>query len=176
MTHEPRIDWLPLAALALPGRLGMTRAPGRWSPGRHLDSDVRLRRDLEVIARDHGAKVLVTLLEPAEIAELGNLRAAARRARLAWLHFPIPDMSIPRDVAATRKLVGRILAALEGGDHVVVHCWGGLGRTGTIAAACLVARGRAAAEALALVRAARQGAVEVPAQVRFVEELAAASR
>jgi ADP-ribosyl-[dinitrogen reductase] hydrolase len=170
---ELRVDLLPRSALALPGRLGLTHAPGRWSPGRHTDSDVRLREDLEIIARDHGARMLVTLVERNELVQLGNLRREARRAGLRWLHFPIPDMWIPSDVAATRRLVDRMLDALERGENVVVHCWGGLGRAGTIAACCLVAHGCEPRRAIALVRSARPGAVQSIQQELFVRQFAA---
>ncbi|WP_242352088.1 MULTISPECIES: cyclin-dependent kinase inhibitor 3 family protein [unclassified Anaeromyxobacter] len=165
-----RVDYLPASALALPGRLGLTRAPGRWVAGRDPDSDVRLREDVEAIARVHGAKVLVTLLERFEIAELGDLDGEARRERLRWIHYPIADMWAPTDLASARRLVGRILHALERGHDVVVHCWGGVGRAGTIAASCLVARGTPPAEAIAIVRAARGRAIENAAQERFVRE------
>src|SRR5512143_3044727 len=97
-TFALRVDLLPPSALALPGTLGLTRAPGRWAPGRHLDSEVRLRDDLDVIANDHGARMLVTLIERSELVELGDLRREARRAGLKWVHFPIPDMWIPSDL------------------------------------------------------------------------------
>jgi hypothetical protein len=168
-----QVDLLPRSALALPGRLGLARAPGRWSPGRHLDSDVRLRDDLKVIASEQGARMLVTLLERSEIVQLGNLRREARRAGLEWVHFPIPDMWVPSDVTATRRLVDRMLGALEGGESIVVHCWGGLGRTGTIAACCLVAHGREPRHAIAIVRSARAGALQSMAQELFVSEFAA---
>jgi ADP-ribosyl-[dinitrogen reductase] hydrolase len=169
-----RVDWLPQAALALPGRLGLTRAPGRWSSGRDLGPDVRLREDLAAIAGVHDAKVLVTLLERMEIAELGDLRAESRRAGLTWIHFPVPDMWVPADTNAAHKLVSRILRTLERGGNVVVHCWGGLGRAGTIAASCLVARASSPAQAIALVRATRPGAVQTAAQEQFVRDLAEA--
>ncbi len=170
-----RVDFLPRSALApLPGRLGLTRAPGRWDPGRNLDSDVRLREDLDVLAQEHGAKLLVTLVERPELAKLGDLRGEARRAGLTWIHFPIPDLWVP-DVAATRRLVARMLRSLERGDGVVVHCWGGLGRAGTIAASCLVAHGRSPDRALALVRAARPGAVQSEAQEQFVRDFTGAA-
>jgi hypothetical protein len=164
----PQVDFLPPSALALPGRLGLTRAPGRWWPGRHLDSECRLREDLEAIATDHRAKILVTLLERGEIAQLGDLRGFARRAGLEWIHFPIPDFSVPADVEATRRLVQRLLRSIERGDGVVIHCWGGLGRAGTIAAVCLVARGVEPARAIELVRATRPGAIQSADQERFV--------
>lgn len=43
----PRVDFLPPSALTLPGRLGLTRAPGRPGPGRSPDPDDWLRQDLD---------------------------------------------------------------------------------------------------------------------------------
>ena len=172
LSYVMEVDFLPPSALPLPGRLGLTRAPGRWAPGRNPESGAWLREDLDALARVHGARVLVTLLEQHEIAELGDLRGAARRAGLTWLPFPIEDMGIPSDLAAARRLVDEILRALEAGQGVVIHCWGGLGRAGTIAACCLAARGAAPALALALVRAARDGAVQSDLQEAFVRSFA----
>jgi protein-tyrosine phosphatase len=168
LSYAIQVDFLPASALPLPGRLGLTRAPGRWAPGRSRDPDFWLREDLEALAGSHDVQVLVTLLEQHELAELGDLEGAARGAGLAWLPFPIPDMWIPSDLTVTRHLVAEILRALEGGDGVVIHCWGGLGRAGTIAACCLVARGTPPERALALVRAARDGAVQSDVQEQFV--------
>jgi protein-tyrosine phosphatase len=168
-----RVDWLPRSAVTAPGRLGLTRAPGRWAEGRDTDSDVRLREDLDALVTVHRAKLLVTLLERAEIAELGALGALARRAGLRWVHFPIPDMWVPSDAAAARRLVARLLRALEDGRDVVVHCWGGLGRAGTIAACCLVARGCEPRRAIAIVRSTRPGAVQSMQQELFVREFVA---
>jgi len=165
-----RVDFLPRSALGLAGRLGLTRAPGRWWPGREADGDARLREDVRTLAEDHGARLLVTLLERMELGELGDVGAAARRAGLAWIHFPIPDMWVPADMEAARRLVARMLAALQRGEGVVVHCWGGLGRAGTIAACCLVARGVEPARAISIVRAARPGAIQSAEQERFVRE------
>jgi len=171
-----RVDFLAREALPTKGRLGLTRAPGRLEPGRSLDPDVRLREDLETLARAHGASRLVTLLQPQELSKLGRIDLAARRAGLRWRHFPIPDFNPPSSLAKTGRLVGDLLRALRGGETVVVHCWGGLGRTGTVAACLLVAAGASPAEALGHVRAARPGAVEVASQEAFVDEFAAWSR
>jgi ADP-ribosyl-[dinitrogen reductase] hydrolase len=171
-----RVDFLPPSALELPGRLGLTRAPGRWWPGRDLDSDARLQGDVRTIAEDYGAKVLVTLVERHELAELGDLGGVARRAGLEWIHFPIADMWVPRDVGAARRLVRRMVRALERGRDVVVHCWGGLGRAGTIAAACLVEHGVEPARAIELVRVARPRAVQTDAQERFVVDFRSPER
>ncbi len=168
------VDFLPPGSHGLPGRLGLTSAPGVWHPGLDPASDLLVRDDLLHLRDHHGARVLVTLLEEFEMKKLGisRLLPTARRLRLRSLWFPVPDVTAPEDVDGTVRLVDAIVGALSAGETVVVHCRGGLGRSGTIAACCLVACGRGAGEAIAIVRAARPGAVEVPDQERFVERFA----
>ena len=57
-----------------------------------------------------------------------------------------------------------------GGQSLVVHCRGSLGRTGLIVARLLIALGEAPRKALEQVRAARPGAVETRAQEQYVLE------
>lgn len=131
-----RVDFLAPDSHGLPGRLGLTIAPGKWRPGLDHASDTLVRDDLLRLRDFHGAKVLVTLLE---------------------------------EIEGAAKLVDDIVDAMSAGENVVVHCRGGLGRSGTIAACFLVARGRAPGEAIRLVRSARPGAVEVRDQEDFVQ-------
>jgi ADP-ribosyl-[dinitrogen reductase] hydrolase len=176
MAGELGVDWLGAELLGLPGRIGLTRAPGAWWAGRPMVGDAALLEDLHALVHRHGARLLVTLLEPHEIARLGDLGGAARRLSLPWLHHPIPDMRPPRSPRAVRPVVARLLAEAGAGHAAVVHCWAGLGRTGTVAACALVARGRAAGEAVAAVRAVRPGAVQTGEQEAFVAEFEAAWR
>src|SRR5512137_1797030 len=169
-----RVDFLPPESHGLPGRLGLTIAPGKWRPGLDHASDALVRDDLARLRDQYGAKVLVTLLEEFEMKRLAipELLPVARRMRFRVLWFPIPDVTAPADLPATAKLVGQIVDALTVGETVVVHCRGGLGRSGTIAACTLVATGRGPQEAIAMVRAARPGAVEVREQEEFVARFA----
>jgi predicted protein tyrosine phosphatase len=169
------VDFLPAEAHRLRGRLGLTIAPGRWRRGLDASSDDLVRDDL-VRLRDHfGAKVLVTLMEEFEMTKYGisALLDEARRVRLESVWFPIEDVSVPADLEATEGVVDVIVARMERGQTVVVHCLGGLGRSGTIAACVLVARGSAPKEAIRVVRKARPGALEVPSQEAFVGRFAA---
>jgi hypothetical protein len=53
--------------------------------------------------------------------------------------FAIRDMSIPDSNELTRQALDAIDAHLEAGRTLYVHCWGGVGRTGTIIG-CWLAR------------------------------------
>lgn len=165
-----RVDFLPRRAHGLPGRLGLTAAPGRWWPGRALDPVDLLARDLARLRDRHHAGTLVTLMEEAELRARGleGLLAEVRRAGLESLWLPIPDMGAPASMEEARALVEGILQRMERQQTVVVHCLGGLGRSGTIAACVLTARGRPPDLALELVRRARPGSVQTGVQEAFV--------
>ncbi len=71
-------------------------------------------------------------------------------------------------LAAWRKHGPGLISGLSDGSRVLVHCKGGLGRAGTIAALMLVELGMTVDEAIRTVRAARPGAIETRAQEAFV--------
>lgn len=164
------VDFLPRRAHGLPGQLGLTAAPGRWWPGRELDPPALIERDLARLRDRYRASTLVTLMEKAELEAhgLAGLLGEVRRAGLESLWLPIHDMGAPASVEQARTLVERVLERMERQRTVVLHCLGGLGRSGTVAACVLAARGRGPGEALEMVRRARPGAVQTDAQEEFV--------
>ena len=82
----------------------------------------------------------------------------------------IADYSVPSDEFERQWCdVGRTLRqALRHGEDVLVHCKGGLGRAGMIAARLLVELGLPPVTAIRAVRRARPGAIETPAQLALV--------
>lgn len=159
-----RVDWLPEAATA-PGRLGMTILPGRRDTGRNLPAD------LEALRRQRVSHVLC-LLAPHELSLYGveQLLPELAAAGFALRHLPILDGGVP-GADELRPILAWIDAALARGGRVLVHCVGGLGRSGTIAACLLRSRGSSAEEAIATVRAARSPrAIETSAQEAFVRD------
>lgn len=170
-SHPLRIDAVPAGT----GQLGLTFCPGKQQPQAmtgwwHRDLDA----DLDAIVA-WGATHLVTLIEPFEFDEL-NVAALGEEARargLAWHHLPIVDDATPdaRFDAGWPASGAALRQALEAGERVVVHCKGGLGRAGTVACRLLLELDPVltVGEALARVRAARPGAVYVPAQERYLQ-------
>ncbi len=150
--------------LTAPGTLAITILPGRRDIGRSLDAD------LGVIVREGVTDVLCLVPEP-ELAHYGVPDLLARYAAqgLRVRHLPMLDQK-----AASAEGVGDTVRwlreRLAQGAHVVVHCAGGLGRSGLVAACLLRSTGLSAAEAIAEVRRARSPrAIENAVQEAFIE-------
>ena len=154
------------------GALGITHCPGRNT----IDSaGCRWKRSLRDDLRDltaWGAGAVLTLVEDHEFARLGvpELATEMRGAGLVWYHMPIPDMAVPGKAfdEAWARDGARILGSLHAGERVLVHCAGGLGRSGMIAAKLLTGLGASAKHAIAAVRQARPGAIETDGQLDYV--------
>jgi len=158
-----------------PGLIGMTLCPGKKDQAALTGAwDRDLDIDLQAIL-DWGGKVLVTLMEEYELRQLGveDIGERAGEIGLTWYHLPIQDVSIPdSEFEETWDVVSPILHKhLDAGEHVVIHCRGGLGRTGTIAARLLVESGETPQNALYRVRVARVGSVETEEQEEYVLSL-----
>jgi ADP-ribosyl-[dinitrogen reductase] hydrolase len=153
----------PIGITFCPGKTQNSAMSGRWARDLDLDLDQ---------VRDWGAAAVVTLVEDHELAALKveGLGAAVEDRHMAWHHLPIADVHPPgRDFEARWAEVGEGLRArLRDGFGVLVHCKGGLGRAGTIAARLLVELGVEPAEAIRAVRAVRPGAIETEAQEAHV--------
>lgn len=81
------------------------------------------------------------------------------------LFSPVEDFRAP-GLVVLHRAVGWIAEKVGSGGRVLIHCVGGLGRSGTVAAAYLIHRyGVGWGEALARVRGVRPGAVESEEQV-----------
>ena len=84
-----------------------------------------------------GIDTLVSLLErrEAEWLGLGNERAAAKKAGIEFLNFPITDTTVPLNVGGFRAFVADLASRLGRGERIGVHCRGSIGRA-TVTAAC----------------------------------------
>ena len=155
------------------GRIGVTLCPGKTGPGGMCGSWARdLDADLDAIQR-WGATAVVSLITDEELDGLSvrGLPDAVRDRHMEWLHVPIPDGLPPgRDFENAWAVIGEAMRdRLRLGFDVLVHCRGGLGRAGTVAARLLVELGASPDEAIRRVRDARSpDAIETAAQEAHV--------
>jgi protein-tyrosine phosphatase len=131
-------------------------------PGRSGD----LEGDVGIIA-GWGAVLVLSMTLAGEMAAkgAGNLRQALAVRDIAWRGFPIMDYGAPTDgEGAWPGLSADIAAVLDAGGAVLLHCAGGKGRSGMVAARVLAERGLLPGVAIAAVRQVRPGAIETPGQ------------
>lgn len=172
LSHPLVIAELPVGANG--GAVGVTFAPGKYQEvamtgawARDLDMDVSA-------IHQWGGKHLISLLEPWEFKELAieNLPKVAAEQGISWHGLPITDGAAPdgRLLQQWPQLSLELVDDLLSGKRVVVHCKGGLGRAGTVAAMLLLQTGKIAnaTDAIRMVRSARPGAVETKAQEEFL--------
>jgi protein-tyrosine phosphatase len=158
------------------GRIGICLCPGKRGSsltGLHWERD--LAADLDAI-RHWRADAVLTLIEDHEFQALQvpQLGSQVQARGIAWHHLPIVDFHAPdaRFEAAWAQRGPALLAQLRAGGRLLVHCRGGLGRAGTVAARMLVELDMPTDEAIAQVRRARPGAIETQEQVRYIQALA----
>ena len=161
--YQPiKINWL---VLEKKGKIGLTGYPGK---NRFLFSD-SLDRDLKIIKKS--ATLLVTLIQKSEfeLLYLDDIEDKAAEYGLEWIHAPIRDFSVPDDIFMEKWPVysSHIRGLLNSGKSIVIHCWGGYGRTGLTAAMLLIDMGFKPDEAVKLVRKTRAGTIETKEQEAF---------
>lgn len=126
--------------------------------------------DLEQL-KQRGFCVLISLLDEGEQAPRYDV-GRAKALGFVRHNIPVKDFSAPA-VEQLEEFVA-LVAALPVGTRTVVHCEGGSGRTGTFAAAYLIAKeGLGASDAIARVRRIRRGAIETLQQEAALGDFAA---
>jgi hypothetical protein len=102
--------------------------PGSWQPE---VAGVRLRYLIGA-----GVRTFVDLTAPADglepyarlLAPLGDEAGVSLR----HVSLPIADMGVPASRAVTLAILAAIRDSIAEAPAVYVHCWGGIGRTGTV--------------------------------------------
>lgn len=118
----------PHDAYAVEGDLLAGPYPGAKDPA-------EAERKLEDLL-DLGVTYFIDLTEEGEsglvpYAPLLRTLAAARGISVTHVRMPVPDLGVP-EPSQMRAVQDTLREAREAGDVVYVHCWGGVGRTGTV--------------------------------------------
>ena len=155
------------------GIIGVSICPGKKSPstfGGVWDRD--LATDLEAIQNKFNPTAIVTLMphDELDVNKVANIGDAVVERDIRWFHIPIKDMNAPDHSFNNfwSEIGPKIIGMIKQGDNVLIHCKGGLGRSGTIAALILIELGISNDEAIIQVRQARPGAIDIADQEKYI--------
>jgi hypothetical protein len=145
-------------------------------PGQYDEELTRKRIDGLLWA---GFDMFIDLTKPNEVAPYSRiLLEEARIYEVAATHqrFPIGDFGLPTP-EQMNSILDSIDDGLRAGRRIYLHCWGGIGRTGTTVGCYLVRKGKTGEEALRQLAAWWRGvpksyhyphSPETPEQMDFV--------
>jgi protein-tyrosine phosphatase len=143
--------------------------PGRLLAGRYpaISLEDSPTEDLQRLL-DEGIDCFVDLTVEGEKG-LRAYKPFLDAAGVGYMRFAIEDWGCP-SVEEMDAILDAVDDALERGRRVYVHCYGGVGRTGTVVGCYLIRRGAAGGDALTRLRALRGGyeAPETESQREFV--------
>jgi ADP-ribosyl-[dinitrogen reductase] hydrolase len=157
------------------GRIGMSIAPGKKDLNGYTGAHDRdLTADLDALYAQFPATVFVSLMEDFEYRKFGiaTLFPEVRQRGSQLLHYPLVDVSVPTNKPSYRVLIEQLHTQIHAGEHILVHCKGGLGRTGLVVASLLVRLGHKSTEAVRITRETRPGTIQTAAQERWVHAYA----
>jgi predicted protein tyrosine phosphatase len=99
-----------------------------------------------------GVRTFIDLTAPADhMVPYENLLAELAQetgAQLRRISVPVPDMSVPASEEVMAKIMDVIRESITTSPAVYIHCWGGIGRTGTVVGCWLRECGLESDEAL----------------------------
>ena len=153
--------------------IGITLCPGKVQSGAISGSWERdLRIDMQVV-KSWDATAWLNLLTTTEMVDLKlvDLEVAVKGSGIRYYRLPIEDGGIP-DATFEKSwdtAGAQLREELLRGGKILIHCKGGLGRSGMIAARLIVELGATTPEeAIRRVRASRPGTIETHAQEEHV--------
>ncbi|WP_163130847.1 dual specificity protein phosphatase family protein [Agarivorans sp. Alg241-V36] len=119
---------------------------------------------------------LITLMTKQELADndLSDLPKTSVTHDMQWFHLPLADDTVPDEEweAQFQTLLPRFLQLLNNGMNLTIHCKGGSGRTGLLAARIMLAMGFELDDAISKIKAVRPNAFTVPAQQTYIQQFA----
>ena len=140
-----------MAELQRPLRESYWVVPGQFLageyPGKFDEEPTRKRLDALIEA---GFNTFIDLTNANEMAPYANIlheQASAYDVEVVHHRFPIGDFGLPTP-ERMNDILNKIEESLQAGRRVYLHCWGGIGRTGTTVGCYLVRQGKTAEEAL----------------------------
>ena len=158
------ISWIPIGKKNL---LGVSQFPGKNL--QNIFDLSSFSNDLQIIKKQK-IKIVVSLLPDNEKNKLGLDDFIWSKEEVEYIQFPINDFSVPpkKKFNELKKLISFIKENLMLSKHVLIHCNGGKGRSGMIAA--LVLKAMKEKDPIKKVREKVIGAIETEEQEIFVKD------
>ena len=153
------------------GKIILTCFPGR-NEEKKLFNDQLFLDELENF-HQLNCSAIVSLVEDIEFEKMYDKKFFVREIynkNLNWFHLPIIDLKAPDHKFIDKWQTTKSLLKNEliNGKNIIIHCMGGKGRSGTIAAILLIEFGDANKEVINMVREKRNGAIETKEQEDFI--------
>ena len=158
------ISWIPIGKKNL---LGVSQFPGKNL--QNIFDLSSFSKDLQIIKKQK-VKIVLSLLPDNEKNKLGLDDLIWSKEEVEYIQFPINDFSVPpkKKFNELKKLISFIKENLMLSKHVLIHCNGGKGRSGMIAA--LVLKAMKEKDPIKKVREKVIGAIETEEQEIFVKD------
>ena len=158
------ISWIPIGKKNL---LGVSQFPGKNL--QNIFDLSSFSNDLQIIKKQK-IKIVVSLLPENEKNKLGLDDLIWSKEEVEYIQFPINDFSVPpkKKFNELKKLISFIKENLMLSKYVLIHCNGGKGRSGMIAA--LVLKAMKEKDPIKKVREKVIGAIETEEQEIFVKD------
>ncbi|VVN79951.1 cyclin-dependent kinase inhibitor 3 family protein [Pseudomonas fluorescens] len=154
-----------LTTTAVQGQLIFTPCPGT--------QDASVAEALDTL-KAAGASALLTLMPTEELSqnEVENLPELCQQHGIEWFHLPVEDDQAPAEPfqAAWEANRERIKQLLTEGKIIAIHCKGGSGRTGLIAAQLLIECAVPLREAVSEVQTLRPRAIQHPVHINYISQ------
>jgi len=160
-----RVNWLDDDKMTS-GEIGLTILPGRKDYSRSIDEDLKQLKEYKV-------DTIIPLITDDEFDHfgVGELLEKYQEYDFNVKRLPIMDQLVSSH-QEMKELIDYLEERLQKNEKIVLHCVGGLGRSGLVAASYLKYKGRNAEDAINSVRKVRGvRAVESKIQEEFVENI-----
>ena len=153
------------------GKIILTCFPGRNR--KEISFNDQLFLDELKIFYELNCSAIVSLVEDSEFEKMYYKKLFVQKIynnNLNWFHLPILDLKVPDHKFIDKWQTTKTLLKndLIDGKNIVIHCMGGKGRSGTIAAILLIEFGNYNKDAIEIVRKKRKGAIETKEQEDFI--------
>ncbi|MEH6385851.1 MAG: tyrosine-protein phosphatase [Colwellia sp.] len=119
-----------------------------------------------------GAMVLLTLMFDEEMTRnhIELLPDLCKQYDITWIQLPIVDDKVPNKAFEDKwkQYQALILATIDNGGCVTIHCKGGKGRTGLVAAMMLTCHGWPIEKIISAIQKVRPEALKIKEQLAYL--------